>query len=41
MDLEEGEEEEEMTWLLDCYAARKRKRHENSERELDQAKGSN
>ena len=35
-DLEE-EEEEEMTGLLDCYAARKRKRQESYERELDQA----
>ena len=40
-DLEEGEEEEEMTWLLDRYAARKRKRQESSEREPDQAERSN
>ena len=39
MDLEEEEEEEEMTGLLDCYVARKRKRHESSEREPDQAEG--
>ena len=37
--LEEEEEEEEMTGLLDRYAARKRQ--ESSEREPDQAKGSN
>ena len=34
-DLEEGEEEEEMTGLLDLYAARKWKRQESSEREPD------
>ena len=39
-DLEEGEEEEEMTGLLDRYAARKRKRQESSKREPDQAEGS-
>ena len=39
--LKEGEEEEEMTGLLDNYAARKRKRYESSEREPDQAEGSN
>ena len=41
LDLEEEEEEEEMTGLLDCYAARKWKRHESSESEPDQAEGSN
>ena len=39
-DLEEGEEEEEMTGLLNRYAARKRKRQESSEREPNQAKAS-
>ena len=39
-DLEEGEEEEKMTGLLDLYAARKRKRQESSKREPDQAEGS-
>ena len=38
---EEGEEEEEMTGLLDRYAARKRKRQEDAEREADRAEGSN
>ena len=37
----EGEEEEEMTGLLDRYVSRKRKREESSEREPDQAEGSN
>ena len=40
-DLEEEEEEQEMIGLLDRYAARKWKRQESSEREPDQAKGSN
>ena len=40
-DLEEEEEEEEMVGLLDRYATRKRKRQESSEREPDQAEGSN
>ena len=40
-DLEKGEDEEEMTGLLDRYAARKRKRQESSEREPDHAEGSN
>ena len=40
-DLEEEEEEEEMTGLLDRYATRKRKRQESSERENNQAEGSN
>ena len=44
-DLEEEEEEEEkeedMTGLLNRHAARKRKQHESSEREPDQAEGSN
>ena len=40
-DLEEEEDEEEMTGLLDRYAARKRKRQEGFEREPDQAEGSN
>ena len=40
-DLEEEEEEKEMTRLHDRYAARKRKRHEGFEREPDQAEGSN
>ena len=39
--MEEEKEEEEMTRLLDRYAARKRKRQESAERELDQAEGSN
>ena len=40
-DLEEGEEEEEeMTGLLDRYAARKQKRQESSERGPDLAEGS-
>ena len=39
--LEEEEEEEEMTGLLDRYATRKRKRQESSEREPNQAEGSN
>ena len=39
-DLEEGEEEEEMTGLLDSYAARKRKHQESFERGPDQAEGS-
>ena len=38
---EKEEEEEEMTGLLDSYAARKWKRQENVEREADQAEGSN
>ena len=38
---EEVEEEEEMTGLLDRYAARKRKQQEEAEREADLAKGSN
>ena len=37
----EGEEEEEMTGLLDHYAARKRKRQEDAERKPDRAEGSN
>ena len=40
-DLEEGEEEEEIIGLLDCYAAGKRNKQESYERELDQAEGSN
>ena len=40
-DLEEEEDEEQMTGLLDRYVARKRKRHEGFEREPDQAEGSN
>ena len=42
-DLEEEEREERMTGLLDCYAARKRKRQLSSSSELDpaQAAGSN
>ena len=36
-----SEEEEEMTGLLDLYAARKRKRQEDAEREADRAEGSN
>ena len=40
LDLEEREEEEEMIGLLDCYATKKQKRHESSERGRDQAKGS-
>ena len=40
-DLEEEEEEEEMVGLLDRYATRKWKQQESSERELDQAEGSN
>ena len=39
-DLEEREDEEEMTGLLDRYAARKWKRQESSERGPDLAKGS-
>ena len=34
-----SEEEEEMTGLLDRYAARKQKRQENAEREVDGAEG--
>ena len=34
-DLEEGKEEEEMTWLLDRYATKKRKRRESSKKEPD------
>ena len=37
--LEEEENEEEMTGLLDRYAARKRKRQEDVEREADRAEG--
>ena len=36
----EEEDEEEITGLLDRYAARKRKRQEDAEREADQAEGS-
>ena len=39
--LEEEKEEEEMIGLLDRYVARKWKRQESSEREPDQAEGSN
>ena len=39
--LEEEEEKEEMTGLLDHYATRKRKRQEDAEREADRAEGSN
>ena len=39
--LEEEEDEEEMTGLLDRYTARKQKRQESAEREADQAEGSN
>ena len=39
--LEEEEEKEEMTRLLDRYAARKRKRQESYDREPDQVEGSN
>ena len=35
------EEEEEMTGLLDRYAARKRKRQEDAEREVNRAEGLN
>ena len=37
LDLEEEKEEEEMTGLLDSYAARKRKRQEDATREADTA----
>ena len=37
--LEEKEEEEEMTGLLDCFAARKRKWEEEVEREAERTKG--
>ena len=37
----EEEVEEEMTGLLDHYAARKRKRQEDAERDADRAEGSN
>ena len=36
----EEEDEEEITGLLDRYAARKRKMQEDAEREADQAEGS-
>ena len=39
--LEEEEQEEEMTGLLDRYATRKQKRQEDAEREADRAEGSN
>ena len=39
-DVKEGEEEEEMTGLLDRYVARKRKRQESTERGPDQVEGS-
>ena len=39
--LEEEEDEEEMRGLLDRYAARKRKRQEDAEREADRDEGSN
>ena len=38
--LEEEEEEENMTGLLDCYVARKRKREEEAEREAEGIGGS-
>ena len=37
---EEEEKEEEMTGLLDRYAARKRKRYEEAERETNRVEGS-
>ena len=39
--LEEEKEEEEMTGLLDRYAARKRKRQEDAKREANRAERSN
>ena len=39
--LEEEKEEEEMTGILDRYAARKQKKQKSAEREADQAEGSN
>ena len=41
LDLEEEEKEEEMTGLLDRYAAKKQKWQKSSKREPDQAEGSN